>query len=224
MLERKPLPHMSSFNLLLGGVAKVKHYDYVISFHVAKDGSSKIWSLDFVTLSILINCFCNLRMIDLSFSVLGIQFKCECHPNVVIFNSPIRGLCNGGHIHEAFELFKVIFKFGCKPNTRTWGEFWLIDYVRMATQGMLFNCIENLVVTLMSWLGFQADLVCYSTLIDGLCKDGLVYEAKELLLEMEGNRIPFVCIFLVKRCTQLLCLWFQPFLSFNTWGFIWNVN
>lgn len=32
---------MSSFNFLLGGVAKVKHYDYVISFHVANDGSSK---------------------------------------------------------------------------------------------------------------------------------------------------------------------------------------
>lgn len=145
-------------------------------------------------------------MIDLSFSVLGIQFKCECHPNVVIFNSPIRGLCNGGHIHEAFELFKVIFKFGCKPNTRTWG---------ILTHRLCKNGYSGYAVQLhrkfgsgtdMSWLGFQADLVCYSTLIDGLCKDGLVYEAKELLLEMEGNRIPFVCIFLVKRCTQLLCL------------------
>lgn len=32
-------------------------------------------------------------------------------------------------------------------------------------------------------------MVCYGSIIDGLCKDGLVEKAKELFLEMKGRGI-----------------------------------
>lgn len=44
------------------------------------------------------------------------------------------------------------------------------------------------VVSGKSGLG-KPNLVCYSTVVDSLCKDGLVDDAKNLFLEMKGKGI-----------------------------------
>ncbi|KAL2535737.1 pentatricopeptide repeat-containing protein-like [Forsythia ovata] len=69
MLQIKPSPPISSFNKLMGAVAKTKNYqDVIFMYHrmVVADLLP-----DYITLNILINCYCSLKMVDLGFAVMG---------------------------------------------------------------------------------------------------------------------------------------------------------
>ncbi|KAL1535478.1 pentatricopeptide repeat protein [Salvia divinorum] len=65
------------------------------------------------TLSIAIDCFCRLRRPDFGFAILGCFFKCGYKPDMVTFNTLIKGLLLVGRIPEAA---KLLFKCGYKPD------------------------------------------------------------------------------------------------------------
>ena len=93
-------------------------------------------------------------------------------PNMVTFNSLIKGLCTEGRILEAARLFKKLNVFCCDPNVITFNTLALVA----------LNLFEEMV----NEFGVicKPDVVTCTNIIDGLCKDGFVDKAKELLLQM----------------------------------------
>ncbi|KAL3517655.1 hypothetical protein ACH5RR_020244 [Cinchona calisaya] len=111
-----------------------------------------------------------------------------------------------GKIGEAVELFKKIsMKLGSQPHSKTWGT--LIN--ALCWSGYSEKALElhrkMRSVTAVSGLMFKSNLVCYSTIISGLCEEGLV--DKEITVFGDGGRRDFF------RCDCLWCV--------NSWFVIW---
>ncbi|KAG8492304.1 hypothetical protein CXB51_009823 [Gossypium anomalum] len=80
MIEKYLKPSIVEFNKLLGAIVRMKHYAIVVSMcrWIELLGVSH----DVYSLSILINCFCQLDRIDFGFSVLGKMLKFDVEPNI----------------------------------------------------------------------------------------------------------------------------------------------
>lgn len=81
---------MSSFNYLLGALSKNKHYSSVISLCQRMNLTGLL--PDFITLNILLNCFCNLNRVCDGFVVLGSILRRGCSPDTVTYTSLIKGV------------------------------------------------------------------------------------------------------------------------------------
>ncbi|KAK8986493.1 hypothetical protein V6N11_010049 [Hibiscus sabdariffa] len=66
------------------------------------------------SLSILINCFCQLGQVDFGYSVLGKMPKLGVEPSVVTFSTLINGLCKQSKIPQAVSLFGEMVEKGKK--------------------------------------------------------------------------------------------------------------
>ncbi|XP_031257988.1 putative pentatricopeptide repeat-containing protein At3g16710, mitochondrial [Pistacia vera] len=97
---------------------------------------------------------------------------------------------------EAMELFKKMAVFGVRRDALT---YWTLikrlcqtgntSIVLRLHEEMVAGNGEGVVIC-------KPDIVSYGSIIDGLCKDGLVDKAKELFLEMKGKTIkPDVVVF-----------------------------
>ncbi|KAM5548765.1 hypothetical protein ABKV19_000265 [Rosa sericea] len=80
MLQMRPLPCVVRFNQIMGHIAKLKHYQAVISLYTQMDRLRVV--PDAYTLNIIINCFCHLNQMGFSLSVLGKFFKFGIQPNI----------------------------------------------------------------------------------------------------------------------------------------------
>ena len=109
-----PLPFIVDFNKLLATIPRMKHYSLPIS--LIKRMESFGISPDVYTLTILINCFCHLIQVDFGFSVLATILKLGYHPNSVILNTLVKGLCLQGNIAGAVRLVEDMEKNGYQPN------------------------------------------------------------------------------------------------------------
>ena len=69
MLLMRNTPSIIEFGKILGSLVKMKHFPTAIS--LSKQMEAKGIEPNLVTLSILINCFCHMGQMALSFSVLG---------------------------------------------------------------------------------------------------------------------------------------------------------
>ena len=102
MLRMRPLPSVVSFNQLLGKVAKMKHYSAVISSY-SQMGLVGIVPDKYV-LNIVINCFCHLKQMPFSLSVLGKFIKFGYELDTVTFSTLIKVFLLEEKIVEAKDL------------------------------------------------------------------------------------------------------------------------
>ncbi|KAG8646637.1 hypothetical protein MANES_09G018580v8 [Manihot esculenta] len=123
------------------------------------------------SLSILINCFCHLHLVDFGFSVFGKMLKFGLEPDVVTFATLINGLCIESKIDKAVEFFDDMVARGYQPNVRT------------------FNVIAQNTFNVMIQRGVEPGVITYTSLIDGLCISDQFKEALALLKEMVGRNI-----------------------------------
>uniref|UniRef100_A0A199UAJ0 Pentatricopeptide repeat-containing protein n=1 Tax=Manihot esculenta TaxID=3983 RepID=A0A199UAJ0_MANES len=79
------------FNRFLSALLKMNQYHTV--FSMSKTIELLGISHDVYSLSILINCFCHLHLVDFGFSVFGKMLKFGLEPDVVTFTTLINGLC-----------------------------------------------------------------------------------------------------------------------------------
>ncbi|KAK8472405.1 hypothetical protein PHAVU_002G198150 [Phaseolus vulgaris] len=82
MGRMKPFPSVKDFTLLLGVIVRLRHYTAAISL-VKHMYSSLGIEPDTITLNIVINCLCRLKLISFGFSVLGTMFKLGLEPTVM---------------------------------------------------------------------------------------------------------------------------------------------
>ncbi|KAL7252603.1 hypothetical protein ACSBR1_007216 [Camellia fascicularis] len=186
MLRMRPLPSIVQFNKLLTSIAKSKHYSTVISLFRKMDFSN------FVTLNIVINCFCNLNRVDLDYSTV-IDRLCKdrlvtealklfsdmidngISPNVITYTSLIQGVCCLGEWKEAIRLLNEMLGKNVSPNVQTFTI--LVD--ALCEEGMAKEA--QYVVELMIQRGVVPNVVTYNAVMDGYCLCGQVDEARKML-------------------------------------------
>ncbi|KAK9937936.1 hypothetical protein M0R45_014700 [Rubus argutus] len=118
MLQRRPLPSVVRFNQILTQVSKLKHYSAVISLN--KRMSLLGIASDVYTLSIIINCYCHLKQMEFSLSVLGQFFKLGLQSDVTTFTTLINGFIIENRLAEAAGIFSKMVEGGhCEPNVVT---------------------------------------------------------------------------------------------------------
>lgn len=114
MIHMQPTPLMPSFNSLLCELAGKKYY---VNFICLYERLNTIGLLpDFVSLNILMNCFCKMNGVSDAFVALGRILRKVFSPDVVTLGCLIRGLCMQGKVTEASGLFKKFVAFDCRPN------------------------------------------------------------------------------------------------------------
>ncbi|KAJ3705792.1 hypothetical protein LUZ61_009497 [Rhynchospora tenuis] len=103
--------------------------------------------------------------------------KLGCTPDVISYNTLIKGYCSAGKISSATELLeKMIGEWGeYKPSVITFST--VIDGLcKEGAVNKAFDLFEQ-----MRSLGVLPNTVTYSTLINGLCKQGAIEKALKLL-------------------------------------------
>nr|XP_027076945.1 putative pentatricopeptide repeat-containing protein At1g12700, mitochondrial [Coffea arabica] len=164
------------------------HYSSV--FPLVRDMCVKGMVVDECTLNVVINCYCLVGRVDLGFSVLGGFFKRGIVPNVVTFNTPLRGLFQEHKALQAHELFKkIIYEKLCEPDEVTSG----IVIRGLCQKGNTGTAIDFLRAMEKQKRPCKPNAIIYSTIIDSLCKDKMVDEALALL--QVYNIVPDVITF-----------------------------
>jgi hypothetical protein len=91
LLHQNPTPPIIHFNKILGSLVKSNHYYTVVSLHHQMEFNGI--ASDLVTSSILINCFSQLGLNSLSFSVFANILKMGYEPNAITLTTLIKGYC-----------------------------------------------------------------------------------------------------------------------------------
>ncbi|XP_031257991.1 pentatricopeptide repeat-containing protein At1g12300, mitochondrial-like [Pistacia vera] len=130
------------------------------------------------------------------FVVFGRILRRRLRPNVVTFTFLIKGFCLENRSLEAMELFKKMAVFAVRPDALM---YWTL--IKRLCQTGNTSVVLRLHEEMVAGNGeggviCKPDIISYGSIIDGLCKDGLVDKAKEYFLEMKGKRIkPDVVVF-----------------------------
>ncbi|XP_027177862.1 putative pentatricopeptide repeat-containing protein At1g12700, mitochondrial [Coffea eugenioides] len=185
MVRMRPLPCVIQFNQLLDRIVKMKNH-YVSAISLFRDMCVKGIPVREATLNVVINCYCLLGRVDLGFPVLAAFLKRGLVPNVVTFNTLLKGLFREHRFPQGQELFKkIICEKLCEPDE----VMFLIVIDGLCKVGNIQMAIEFLRV-MEKRRRCKPNVNVYSTIIDSLCKDKMVDEALALLQEMIEKGIP----------------------------------
>ena len=80
MIQIRPLPSICAFNHLLGAVSKMKHYSTAVFMCKQMMACNDIQP-DIFAMNTLMSCLCNLKKVDLGFSVLAMIVKLGLQPD-----------------------------------------------------------------------------------------------------------------------------------------------
>ncbi|KAJ0520165.1 putative tetratricopeptide-like helical domain superfamily [Helianthus annuus] len=190
MILLQPIPPISQFNQLLNSVPNPQLK--IILFRKINNTHLPI-SPNFITLNIVLNCYCHLNEVGFAFGVFGLILKKGFLPDSVSYTSLIKGLLKKNQIFEAVRLFRKMVLLGNVSYTNvsyTYGAL-ISGLCRAGDIDTAIRFHEDVVNGKMGCLGFvcKPSGVCYSVLIDNLCKNGRVSKAKELFMEMRMRRI-----------------------------------
>ena len=116
----KYFPYMKAFTLWLGVIVRLRHYTAAISL-VKHIYSSVGIESNTITVNIVINCLCHLKLISFGFSVLGTMFKLGLEPTVMTLTTLINGLCVQGDVAQAVVLAVHMKKKGYPLDVYTFG-------------------------------------------------------------------------------------------------------
>ncbi|KAG6434910.1 hypothetical protein SASPL_106554 [Salvia splendens] len=99
------------------------------------------------------------------------------------------GLCIEDRVGDAISLLRNIIAMGFYPNVKTWGTL-VNGLCRSGNVGIALRVHREIRDgDVGCGLRFNPNLIYYCCLLDGLAKEGLLEEAKELFAEMEGRGI-----------------------------------
>ncbi|KAG4179787.1 hypothetical protein ERO13_A10G126625v2 [Gossypium hirsutum] len=118
MISMRPLPSVSAFNYLLGAVSKMEQCAFVVSMCKQIMGCSD-FQPNIFTMNIWILCLCNLKKVDLGFSVLAMIVKLGLQPDDYTMNTLLIGLSDEGKINKAMGVFRKILETGYPHNQYT---------------------------------------------------------------------------------------------------------
>ncbi|KAJ9556754.1 hypothetical protein OSB04_011368 [Centaurea solstitialis] len=107
-----------------------------------------------------------------------------CEPNVVIYNTMIKGICKFGNNDIPIALLGLMDQRGCKPDVVTYST--IID--SLCKDEMVDDALK-LFNEMTLHKGILPDVVTYNSLIRGLCNSGRWDDASKMLREMENERI-----------------------------------
>ncbi|KAJ0815905.1 putative tetratricopeptide-like helical domain superfamily [Helianthus annuus] len=107
-----------------------------------------------------------------------------CEPNVVTYNTMIKGLCKFGNNVTALALLRLMEQKNCKPDIVTYST--IIDSL---CKDKLIDDAFKLFKEMVFEKGILPDVITYTSLIRGLCNLGRWDEASKLLKEMEDENI-----------------------------------
>ncbi|MQL73036.1 hypothetical protein Taro_005388 [Colocasia esculenta] len=137
-----------------------------------------------VSYTTLIKGFCSRGNVNMALELLRemVVGGSSCKPYVVTYSTMVGGLCNAGSPDDSLRLIEEMDADGVPPNTITYGT--LIRGLSMIRKvGMGPEILRDM---------SQRDQCCnpnvviYSMLIDGFCKEGSMADALELLKEMKN--------------------------------------
>ncbi|KAL8156222.1 hypothetical protein AgCh_001351 [Apium graveolens] len=109
MLEMKLLLPALNFSQLLAGLVRMKEYSVGVSMF--RDMCILCVPVNIFTYTTAINCCCHLNRLDYAFSLLGGIIKRGFVPNVVTYNTLIKGLLSQDRPVEAEHLFRKVLIF-----------------------------------------------------------------------------------------------------------------
>ncbi|GFQ07969.1 pentatricopeptide repeat-containing protein at1g62680 mitochondrial, partial [Phtheirospermum japonicum] len=171
MSRMRPLPSVIQFTQLLSRVVNLKEYSAAI--YLFKDICNLGVPVNEYTMNVAINCYCLSDRADYGFSILGWFFKRGCVPNVITFNTLLKGLFRESKINEAQELPRVMEKGrGCKPSTHIYNM--VID--SLCKDKMIDSALK--LFDEMSEKDITPNIVTYNALICGLCNFSRWWDAK----------------------------------------------
>ncbi|KAM0036779.1 putative tetratricopeptide-like helical domain superfamily [Helianthus debilis subsp. tardiflorus] len=107
-----------------------------------------------------------------------------CEPNVVMYNTMIKGLCKFSNNVTALALLRLTEQENCKPSIVTYST--IIDSL---CKDKMTDDAFKLFKEMVSDKGILPDVITYNSLIRGLCSLGSWDEASKLLKEMEDEKI-----------------------------------
>lgn len=110
LLHGRPPPSIVQITKILGSLARMKHYPTAISLYELAE--SKGFTPSFVTLSVLINCYCHVGLMNFAFSTLGKILKMGCQPNTRILNTLMNGLCIDNDVGKALDFHDNVIAKG----------------------------------------------------------------------------------------------------------------
>ncbi|KAB2032550.1 hypothetical protein ES319_D05G381900v1 [Gossypium barbadense] len=187
MIGRYPVPSILEFTKLFAAIVRIKHYAIVVSMCSQMELLGV--SHDVYSMSILINCFCQLDRIDFGLSILGKMLKLGVEPSAVTFSTLINGLCNQSKISEAVCMFDEMTEKwlmegrGYEPNIVAYST--VIDC--LCKNGLLKEVLD--LFSEVKVKGIRPNIITYNCLIHGMCNSGQQEEATRLLNEMVDNNI-----------------------------------
>ncbi|XP_051129999.1 putative pentatricopeptide repeat-containing protein At3g16890, mitochondrial [Andrographis paniculata] len=133
--------------------------------------------------NMVIDCFCQAKMMDRAIETLRLMSKRGILPNIVTFNTLISGCCKDVDVVKAREILVMIFDRGLKPDVFTFNS--IINVLCQAKQiADAFDCFQEM----MEW-GISPNVVTYNSLIHALCICGDAFMATKLLGKMQINGI-----------------------------------
>ncbi|XP_028802591.1 pentatricopeptide repeat-containing protein At1g12775, mitochondrial-like [Neltuma alba] len=177
LLSMSPPPSIVEINKILGSLAKTTHCTTAIS--LSAQAELKGFRPCLVTLNILINCYCLVGDITSAFSLLGKTFKWGYRPNTITMTTLMKGLCMKD-VGQALDFHDDLLAKGFCLSPVTYGTL---------VSGLCKAAKTRCAVKLLQMMGTRQiktvpNVVIYTIVIDGLCKEGLLSEASKLCSEM----------------------------------------
>nr|AYM00877.1 pentatricopeptide repeat protein [Salvia miltiorrhiza] len=184
MMRTQPRPYVTVFCKLLSTVVKMKQYS--LALHLIDEMLQRDAPVNHYTLSIAIDCYCRQKRPDFGFAILGIFFKRGYEPDVVTFNTLLKGLLFVERIPEAAKLLGKLSVYQlCEPDEYTYNT--IINGLCKA--GDILQAIDLLCSLEKGKGSCKPNVYAYSAVIDGLCKEGKVDDALQLFSSLGDKGI-----------------------------------
>ncbi|TXG67901.1 hypothetical protein EZV62_009176 [Acer yangbiense] len=129
-----------------------------------------------VTFTVIIDDFCKNGKIDKANELLELMVKRGVNPDIVTYNTLIDGLCLIDKIDDARELFVSMINNGCRHDAFSY-NIMINGYCKKQNINEAMSLYREMISK-----GVVPNVITYNTFfIDGLCKNGCIVEAMELL-------------------------------------------
>ncbi|KAF7041435.1 hypothetical protein CFC21_051232 [Triticum aestivum] len=130
----------------------------------------------------LIFGFCKMGEMESAYQMFNEMRDHGFCPNEVTYTAPISGYCKDEKLECATRMFEHMKISGCRPTVQTCNVL-----IHGLTKHNIFSAVQELLMMLEE--NISPNVVTYTTIIDGLCKNG----AASLALEMFNRMVEHNC-------------------------------
>ncbi|KAL9234892.1 hypothetical protein vseg_009708 [Gypsophila vaccaria] len=187
MISLRPLPSIFDFTAILSGIVKLKHlrpHRTVVSLSRELDLLEEFRpNLHYVC--VVANCYCHLGRVDFAFGVFGRSIKLGFATDCVMFNTLINGLIQNDQLRQAVSVLDKVVRLGVRPSVVTHGAM-VKGLCRIGDNAGALNLLRKMKSESSIC---KPNRVIYNTIIDSLCKDRMLTEAKNLFAVMISEGI-----------------------------------